>query len=147
MNPPPRWAFVAAYAVPLCVAPSAIWRLTLLAEEDMTAESWYLITLSVVSMGLALLTTGLVHRWGERAPVRAWPVAVTGALLLIAITLYAILNAVFGFVERGPVLIGSDTVQRPEPTMGILVFYLPLLLWGPLVLAVALDNRRRTRAR
>lgn len=165
IDTPARWAVVAAYAVPLCVAPSAVWRLSLLGEETfrMDAEGWYLVTLSAVSMGLALLTPGLVHRWGERVPRRVpglggRPVptgaavvpAVTGALLLIAVCVYVVLNAVFGFVERGPVLIGpddADAVRRPEPTGAVLVWYLPLLLWGPLVLAVAVDRWRRGRTR
>ncbi len=163
-RPAARWAVVAAYAAPLCVAPSSLWRLSILGDETvrLDAEGWYLITLSLLSMGLALLTLGLVHRWGERIPRRvpglggrpvparaAVAPAATGALLLIAICAYVLLNAVFGFVERGPVLIGpdgADAVRRPEPGIEVLAFYLPLLLWGPLVLAVAVDRWRR-RAR
>lgn len=31
---PPRWAVWAAYAVPLCVLPSALWRLSLVFTDD-----------------------------------------------------------------------------------------------------------------
>ncbi|GAA1031780.1 hypothetical protein GCM10009557_28150 [Virgisporangium ochraceum] len=147
IDPPARWAVAAAWAVPLCVLPSAVWRVSLLAEDDirMDAEGWYLVTLSVVSVGLAVLTLALVYPVPVPARVAVVP-AVTGGLLLVAISVYVGLNAVFGFVETGPVLIGpeeSDAVRRPEPGGPVAVAYLPLLLWGPLVLAVARDRWRR----
>lgn len=39
-------------------------------EGDVTVGDggWYLLLLSGLSMGLALLTLGLVHDWGERVP-------------------------------------------------------------------------------
>ncbi|MFB9239552.1 hypothetical protein ACFFWC_29140 [Plantactinospora siamensis] len=162
-TPPPRWAVLAAYAVPLCVLPSAIWRVTLLTggTVGMTAEGTYLIVLSAGSVGLALLTLGLVHDWGERIPRwvpglggRAVPVraaaipAFVGAGVIIAICLYALLNMTFHFVHRGPVLVGprESDLPRPEPGRGVLACYVPLLAWGPLLLAVALSYVRRRRA-
>lgn len=158
----PRWAVWAAYAVPLCVLPSAVWRAFGVFNGDVGIGSeggWYLLLLSGVSMGFALLTLGLVHRWGERVPGwvpgiggRRIPVrlavvpAVTGAALLIAICLYAVLNMTFHFVERGPVLIGSSDIERQPPGSDVLALYVPLLAWGPLVLAVtAAYWRRRVR--
>lgn len=97
--------------------------------------------------------------WGERVPRwipilrgRTIPVsavvipATTGALLLIALCLYAILNSIFHFVEQGPVLIGpteAEASPRPEPAQHVALLYAPLLAWGPLLLAVAVDYRRR----
>lgn len=146
-HPPPRWAVAAAWAVPVCVLPSSVWRVSLLAGDDLRldAEGWYLVVLSAGSVGLALLTLALVYP----VPVPAWVAvvpAVTGGLLLVAISGYVGLNAVFGFVETGPVLIGperSKAVRRPEPGGWVAVAYLPLLFWGPLVLAVARDRWRR----
>jgi hypothetical protein len=160
---PPRSAFLAAYAVPLCVLPSAVWRCSLLLDGaiGMNAEGWYLLTLSGGSVALALLTLGLVHSWGERVP--RWvpilggrtipiPVAVvpamTGALLLMGLCLYGVLNGVFHFVERGPVMIGpteADAPQRPKPGQGVLALYVPLLAWGPLLLAVTRNYWCRRR--
>src|SRR6185312_2286662 len=64
---PAPWAVGAAYAVPLCVLPSAIWRLSLVFTDD-AVTTWYMIFLSVLSMGLALSTLGLVHHWGQQVP-------------------------------------------------------------------------------
>lgn len=159
----PRWAVWAAYAVPLCVLPSTIWRATAAIDGtvSMANGGWYLLLLSGLSMGLALLTLGLVHHWGERIPgwvpgvggrtipARAAAVpALVGASLVIGLCLYAVLNMTFHFVDRGPVLVGQHDVERTQPGPGIVSLYVPLLAWGPLVLAVAANYwRRRTLAR
>ncbi|MEV6599643.1 hypothetical protein AB0M36_22715 [Actinoplanes sp. NPDC051346] len=161
-NRPPRWAVVAAYAVPAGVLPSAVWRCTLLLDGtvDLDAEGWYLLILSVGSLGLALLTLGLVHPWGERVPRwvpflggRAIPApavavpAMAGALLLIGLCLYALLNPVFHWVEQAPVLIGPTRAEasRPQPGSEVAALYLPMLTWGPLLLVVAGNYARRRR--
>ncbi|MEV4764765.1 hypothetical protein AB0J89_19300 [Micromonospora chokoriensis] len=152
---PPRWAVWAAYAVPLCVLPSAVWRLTLLVTDD-AVTSWYMIFLSVLSMGLALSTLGLVHRWGQRLPhwvpllggrpVPARPVvfvALVGGSVLVAICVYLLLNSRLHVVERGWVGIGRDGPAHPAPTWEVLRYYAPMVAWGPLVIAVAADYGRR----
>jgi hypothetical protein len=154
----PRWAVWAAYAVPLCVLPSAVWRASQVRDSEIGIANggWYPLLLSVLSMGLALLTLGLVHDWGERVPDwvpgvggRAVPVraavtpALIGASLLIGLCLYFVLNMTFHFVERGPVLIGPVDTERPPPGWPVLRFYLPILAWGPLVLAVTANYWRR----
>jgi hypothetical protein len=158
----PRWAVWAAYAAPLAVLPSATWRVTLVLDGDVTlAEGgWYLLLLSALSMGLALLTLGLVHDWGERVPgwvplvggrtvpVRAAVIpAAVGASLLIGICLYVVLNIWFHFVDRGPVLVGPEDGELTPPGPSVLLLYLPMLAWGPLVGAVtAAYWRRRVNA-
>ncbi len=146
----PRWAVLAALAVPHCVLPSAVYRIGLLPTGS-TVENAYLIGLSAGSMGLALLTLGLVQPWGER--LGGWVVprraavgaAFTGASIVSLLCLYVLANSLFGFVERGPVLIGADQPPRPLPGGGVVALYLPLLAWGPLVFAVAgAYLRRRT---
>ncbi|MGI5519833.1 hypothetical protein ACQEUX_02585 [Micromonospora sp. CA-259024] len=157
---PSPWAVWAAYAVPLCVLPSADWRLSLVFTED-AATAWYLALLSVLSMGLALSTLGLVHRWGQQVPrwvpllggrsIPARPVVLTalaGGSLLVAICLYGFLNSRFHFVERGWVGIGRDEPAHPAPGWEVLRYYAPLVVWGPLVMAVAANyGRRATQAR
>ncbi|MFY1693041.1 hypothetical protein [Plantactinospora sp. WMMB782] len=152
---PAPWAVWAAYAVPLCVLPSAVWRVSLVFTDE-TATTWYMIFLSTLSMVLALSTLGLVHRWGERVPrwvpllggrpIPARPVvvlAVTGGALLVALTGYVVLNLNFHFVPRGWVGVGRDEPAHPPPGWDVLRYYAPLVAWGPLVIAVAADYRRR----
>ncbi|MDG4810064.1 hypothetical protein O7634_25205 [Micromonospora sp. WMMD1120] len=107
-------------------------------------------------MGLALSTLGLVHRWGQQVPrwvpligarrIPARPVvlaALVGGALLVAICAYLIPNSQFHFVERGWVGIGGDEPTRERPGTDVLRYYVPMVLWGPLVIAVAVDYARR----
>lgn len=132
----PRWAVFAAHAVPLCVLPSSVWRLS--------AGGWYPVLLSCVATGLSLLTLGLVHSWGDRFPARLVVVtALTGAALLAGLCLYYFLNHAFGWVPRGPVLVGADDGPRTPPTGWAAATYAPLVLWPPLLAAVTIAYRRR----
>ncbi|RAO51795.1 hypothetical protein LUPAC06_06480 [Micromonospora saelicesensis] len=152
---PPLWAVWAAYAVPLCVLPSAAWRLSLVFTDDAVTQ-WYMVFLSALSMGLALLTLGLVHRWGQRVPHRvpriggrripARPVvhvALIGGWSLVAICVYFLLNQRFHLVQSVWVGIGDDEPVHPAPGWEVFRYYAPMLAWGPLVIAVAADYRRR----
>lgn len=159
---PSTWAFWAAYAVPLCVLPSAVWRLSLVVTDE-AVTTWYMIFLSALSMGLALSTLGLVHRWGQQVAhwvpllggrsIPARPVvfvALVGGSLLVAISVYFVLNQTFHFVPpgwaRGSVGVGHDEPAHPVPGWEVLRYYAPLIAWGPLVIAVAADYRRRAVA-
>ncbi len=161
---------VAAWLVPLTILPSCVWRVTELWTADdlfsggvrhrlVDDGGWYLIVLSGLSLGFGLLTSGLVQRWGEivprwipvvggrRVPVRAATgAAITGACLVMAIFLYGTLNYAFGWVEQGPVLTGRASGDHAPPGAGVAVLYLPLGAWGPLLVAVALNYRRRRAA-
>ena len=81
----PRWARVAAYAVPLTVLPSSAWRIAACTfhapivrgdvVSDVTSSGvpgvplWlYVILLSIVSELLAFTAVGLVSTWGEVFP-------------------------------------------------------------------------------
>ncbi len=158
-RPVPRWATTAAHLVALCALPSGLWRIPLAfgfsmgmletggAEVHMHGwESLYVIGLSVVLEGLALLTLGLVRPWGERAPRwipllggrRLRPMAVVvpalaGAFALTWIWIYAI----SGFFTRD-VAFTHDGWQAL-----IVVAYMPLLAWGPLLAAVTIAYWRR----
>lgn len=80
MSTIPRWAWYAAHAVPLTTLPSGLWRIafglglpigvTGAPAEDVPGlvTTPYVIVLSAVAEGLALLTLGLVQPWGEVAP-------------------------------------------------------------------------------
>jgi hypothetical protein len=94
-RPASRWVTAAAYAVPLCILPSALWRLTVALNGGPERSGncggsadrglqLYLVGLSAGSLVLGLLTVGLVRPWGEvfprwweilrwYAPLIAWP--------------------------------------------------------------------------
>jgi hypothetical protein len=145
----PRWAVLAAWAVVVCDVPSALWRVTV--------PGWYPVFLTVLSLVLAHLTVGLVQPWGERIPrwvpgiggrplnTRAvYRAAVAGATSILALTTYFLLNHTFHFVGHGWVAIGHTKSTVSAPGWDILRWYVPLLAWGPLLLLVAADYRRRT---
>lgn len=84
----PRWARRVAYAVPLVVLPSGIWRLGVLFTADKrggSIEDWamngYVVLLTLISEVLAFTTVGLVAHWDEVFPpaaarVVAWAEAI-----------------------------------------------------------------------
>ncbi|WP_344589589.1 hypothetical protein [Actinomadura vinacea] len=160
----PRWIVWAAYAVPLCVLPSVLWRLALvvgLFDEHEAAplgvtwgERLYVPSLSIISMGLALLTLGLVQPWGRVVPrwvpfLGGRPVptlaavipATAGSVALFGLCAYVVLNGIFSWVDRGLVLIGDDQgAQMPTGLAGNLVAlcYAPLFAWAPLLAIVTI---------
>jgi hypothetical protein len=160
--PAGRWATVAAVAVPLCVLPSALWRLSHVVgslvngpgpcETGAVGESVYQASLSLVSMALALLTLGLVRPWGEvvprwapviggrRVPIRAATVPATvGATAIAVLTVYQLLHQAFDIVGPLEPLPPGCTPPGAE----ILVFYAPLVAWAPLLFFVTHDYRQR----
>jgi hypothetical protein len=158
----PRWISRIARLVPLTTLPSCLWRIALgfgvpvgftgeLAELY-HAPGWitpYVIVLSLVSEGLALLTLGLVQPWGEVVP--RWipflggrpipPLAATipAALGAIAVTTFA-LQSLPAWWEPEP---GS-----PQGLAAVVMAacYAPLLAWGPLLAVVTVAYYvRRTK--
>ncbi|MGW8599299.1 hypothetical protein ACWGLB_10225 [Streptomyces sp. NPDC055893] len=156
----PRWAVLAAHAVPLVTLPSGLWRLALVAGFPVTrdagwrsmgvGESVYVVSLSVVSELLAFLTLGLVRSWGEVFPRwtpflggrRVNPAAATGAALAGAAGLCAIAawGAYAAYADLGP-----DIPSTPAQDVLLAVCYAPLLAWPVLLAAVAVAYHRRPR--
>ncbi|MGW1378795.1 hypothetical protein ACWD6P_31645 [Streptomyces sp. NPDC002446] len=167
----PRWARLAAQAVPLLVLPSGIWRVVAVFASDHGGQgadglpSWlpgevYVVLLSVVSELLAFTAVGLIASWGEVFPRwlpvlggRRVPTAaavIPGALGAAALTfLWTVLAVV---TEAAGVTVRGEPIPHDYPGMAgdgsAVVFYLcyaPLLLWGPLLGAVTVAYRRRRR--
>ncbi|MEU9204689.1 hypothetical protein [Streptomyces sp. NPDC048332] len=157
---PPRWAVYAAHAAALVTLPSGVWRLLLAAGftagyteagyEAMGFTGWgaiYVVGLTAGGELLALLTLGLVRPWGEVLPQwvplvgerRPNPRAVTVTASLGAVALTLILTQ-FAFWWAFP---HPDMTPLGSTVAGIL--YLPLVAWGPLLAAVALNHHRRHR--
>lgn len=158
--PAPRWAVVAAHVAALTPVPSSIWRILLvfgipggytqagLEELDPTGlgAAW-LILLSVLTEGAALLTLGLVRQWGVVAP--QWLPVIGG-------------QSIPPWAAAGPAVVGTLilaglwtpflfwwTIPHPDMTASgsfILGFlYLPLVLWAPLLGAVTWNYLHRRR--
>lgn len=154
----PSWMVVCAWAAFLSVVPSALWRLLMIAGllpgaaalrafelgTNPAAGHAYVIALSVLQIGFAWLTVGLVRPWGEklyrwRVP-RLLPVGlgVAGGLAVTWIFNISMVSA----IAQG---------QRPDaglmhgwPLVVMVWCYLPILLWGPLVLATTWGYWRTT---
>ncbi|QKW21245.1 hypothetical protein HUT16_21225 [Kitasatospora sp. NA04385] len=172
----PRWARIAAHAVPLAVLPSGLWRLLMTAgaagvdhsadpgHRSTLADYAYVLALSLVSEGLALLTLGLVKPWGERVPRRVpllggrrVPVraavlpAATGVVLLTLIAAWYVLDPLLFHVHFTPSVGDKGTPDSHLEVSGwsrvlFAACYLPLLLWPPLLAAVTLAYHRRRTA-
>lgn len=163
-----RWAIAAAYAIPVCILPSAIWRAAATFDGRLAVDgtsAWYPLLLSALSLALGLLTLGLVHSWGERVPQwiprlggRSVPVraavipAVVGGVLLLALVSWAVYQNVidpFEQVDPDMVLLGDANDVRPmrekDPEMWREVkwTYSPLAAWPVLLLAVTYAYYRR----
>ncbi|GGT86880.1 hypothetical protein GCM10010272_34820 [Streptomyces lateritius] len=64
-----RWIRLVAYAVPLTVLPSSIWRLPAAFSDGRgLGERTYVVFLSVLSEAFAFAAIGLIARWGEVFP-------------------------------------------------------------------------------
>ncbi|GAA1533062.1 hypothetical protein GCM10009678_14290 [Actinomadura kijaniata] len=152
-RPVPRWALRTAYAIPLLLLPSCLWRLPFAFHFEMgqvddgatTAPLWisipYVFGLSVLTEVAALLCIGLVRGWGEVAP--AWiplvggrrippaaaivPAAI-GGLVMTAVTVMMTLTWI-GALD------GTDYQNGWWEALAK-VCISPIGLWGPLTLAL-----------
>jgi hypothetical protein len=153
-RPAPRWARVIAHLIPLTTLPSGLWRVGIASGlslgmldhgEPLHIHGWeslYLVCLSLVIEGLALLSFGLVRPWGERVP---WRVPLIGGRRLPPRRVIAAAGA--GALLAWLFFLPSDNMGQMEATDAGLVVavacYLPLLLWGPLLLALTVAHHRR----
>ncbi|MBO0775064.1 MAG: hypothetical protein J2P34_02020 [Actinobacteria bacterium] len=169
-RPPPRWAVRSAHLITLLVLPSGLWRVGVALGFPMgiriasgvdaasgLVRGWGLVVvlgLTAVSEGAGLLSLGLVRPWGEVfprwfplargrrvPPVAVTAIAATGALALAAIWTFATVSffvlTVFGAPGQGFVFTSGWWEAL------LIACYLPLLAWGPLLLAVTWAYYRR----
>ncbi|MFI0354598.1 hypothetical protein [Actinomadura sp. 9N407] len=168
-RPVPRWVMRLAYAMPLLLLPSCLWRLPFAFHFDMGQQQegglpslWvsilYVFGLSVMSELIAFLCIGLVRGWGEIAPARIpfiggkriRPLAAVIPALLGGLALTALFGSVpfgdgqwltvFGIVENVPYDNGWWYALA-------MICTAPISVWGPVVvvLAIAYYLRRRPR--
>ena len=158
---PPRWAVRAAHLTALATLPSCLWRLAMAAGFSLgyhpawisanasdLADRTYLVALSLLTEAAALLTLGLVQRWGEVVP--NWlPLIGARRIPPLAAIVPATLGAVVLIVAwTGVPIMYTDLFHNPlEPQGGWKILmatcYLPLMLWGPLLAAVTWAYYRR----
>ena len=150
----PRWAVCAAYVAALSVVPSALWRTAVgfglplgWSDEQLRIQQMpgsgtvYVVALSVVSIGAAALTLGLVYQWGEVTP-RVLPLIGGRIIPPLAAVVPAFLGGVAVVAICAMSAANWDTVSgfADKPRSGwallMIVCYLPALLWGPLLLSV-----------
>ncbi|MFG1655915.1 hypothetical protein ACGFIY_05230 [Micromonospora chersina] len=160
-RPAPAWAVRVAHLIPLVVLPSGLWRIALVAGLPIGAyaygapvrpgfgESVYIVALSLVSEGLALLSFGLVRPWGEVFP--RWLPLVGGRRVppSFAVTLATAgavaLTLIWGNAAWGVAVNGNDLGFTPAGFALAAACYLPLALWGPLLLTLAVAYHHRHR--
>ncbi|MFJ3792694.1 hypothetical protein [Kitasatospora sp. NPDC090091] len=169
----PRWARIAAFAVPFTVLPSSVWRIATCTfhapldgggAQESGNLGWlpielYVVLLSVVSEVLAFAAVGLVAPWGEvfprwipglrgrRVPLAAAVVpAGLGAVVLTVVPLYSAVMLAGGRTLVGqPLDAGVPLFTHDWRAVVLVVCYAPLLLWGPLLAAVTAAYWRRRR--
>lgn len=159
----PRWARRAAVLAVLVTLPSEIWRILMavgvpvgVSEGVLAARfgfpGWgtmYVFGLSLVEVGLASLTLGLVRPWGEVAPrwipviggkrVRPLAAVVPAAVGAFLLTLlWVVMLSNFGMIAE------EFGLEGPAEAV-VLACYTPLLAWGPLLGAVTVSYYRRRR--
>lgn len=115
---------------------------------------WVYVTaiLPIVQLGLALLSLGLVQRWGvgfprwlpllgrRRVPISfGVAAAISGAVGIVAVVVWT--QIIRGGQPRDPAPPGCTL-----PGDDVHAYYLPMLLWPPLLLILAWHYRRRRRA-
>ncbi|SCL45159.1 hypothetical protein GA0070606_0630 [Micromonospora citrea] len=167
-RPVPRWVLRLAYAMPLLLLPSCLWRLPFAFHFEMgqlheggMPGLWlsipYVFGLSVLSELIAFLCIGLVRRWGEVAP--AWIPFIGGrpirplAAVVPAVLGGLALTVLFGSVPVGDGQtltvfgVGEDTPYVNGWWKALaMVCTAPIRVWGPVVLVLAVAYHLRRRA-
>lgn len=157
----PRWARRAAHITALLALPSGVWRVGLALGfplghteqglRDLVGTSGWgpiqLITISVLCEAAALLTLGLVQRWGVITP--RWIPLLSGRIiprklvLVAAWTGVAVLTALWTQFLFWWAMPGDGMTPTGKLLIGFL--YLPLVAWAPLLAAVTFSYQRRRR--
>ena len=161
VSAPPRWATVAAHVAALTPLPAALWRFALVfgyragyteqGFDALNVRGWgvlSLIMLSALTETAALLTLGLVQRWGEIVP--RWIPFIGGrAVHLKAVVISAAVGATILIALWTQLLLWWNVAHAGMTATGatvVGVFYLPLVAWGPLLAAVTVSYHRRHRS-
>ena len=137
VNGVPRWARIAALAIPLAVLPSGLWRIAAftlhlpilsggMGEGDVNGDlpAWvplevYVVLLSIVSEAAAFIAIGLIARWGEVFP--RWIPGLAGRRVppmaaVVPAVAGAVILTVMWTAAVGSGVVFQETIQgRPLP--------------------------------
>lgn len=162
-QPVPRWALRLAHAIPFLTLPSGLWRLGLVFGSTMgmldehgqpvrlqsAGEAAYIVCISLVAEGVALISLGLVKPWGEVAPrwiplIGGRRVAPYAAIIPAALGSFALIAIwTYGFRD---VFTGHFLPFSSDAAAALMITcYAPLNLWGPAVLVLTWAYYRRRR--
>ncbi|MGH3358161.1 MAG: hypothetical protein ACRDO7_05125 [Nocardioidaceae bacterium] len=158
-RPVPRWAVIAAHVAAFAPVLSSLWRLPLIFGVSMgmtdafmddmmshpfAARAGYLVGLGVVSDALAFLTIGLVRPWGDAVP-RRMPVLGGRRIPPAAVIIPAVVGGLAATAVFVPMVwLWPENITELTGWTALMTFcYAPLMLWGPLVLAVTWAYYRR----
>lgn len=170
----PRWARLAAYAIPCTVLPSSLWRVAAysfhapIADGPTRAPSGlpgvplelYVVLLSVLTEVVAFTAVGLVARWGQVVPgwvpilggrsVPRWAAVGAGALgagILTLLWTWVAVHFALGQRIDGSPRSALAPLNFNDWRGGLAVAtYAPLVMWGPLLAAVTISYERRCRS-
>ncbi|GAA2002055.1 hypothetical protein [Catenulispora subtropica] len=159
----PNWARTAAFVAVLTPLPSSLWRLPMSwgwmmgfaesAKQELHVPGWgslYIVGLTVFSELFAFLTLGLIQPWGETWP--RWVPRVGGRRIPIkAAAIPALIGAFLVMFYSAGLVHNMFVNPAPDAPHGVAVFvldlcYAPIVLWGPLLVAVTVHYCRRRRA-
>ncbi|MEU6710075.1 hypothetical protein ABZ897_01235 [Nonomuraea sp. NPDC046802] len=165
----PRWAVLTAYAIPLVVLPSSLWRIAGLilnvpllefgptspgGHEGPIGGWWYILLLSVLSEAAAFLAVGLISEWGEtwprwmpilggrRVPVMTAVIPAGLGALALLIFPYAMIMISLGLKINGE---PTGLITHGWQTVIFHVMYWPLAAWSPLLALLTMHYYRRRR--
>jgi hypothetical protein len=161
----PRWVRWVTHAAVLPPLPSGLWRIAMavgipvgFSEEQLSrghVPGWgsvYLVALSAVAEGLALLALGFIRPWGVVFP--RWMPLLGGRRVPPAAAIVPA-SAAAAVLTLGTVLLALDDRgfnSEPEPgfpagTSAVVMAacYAPLLAWGPLLAAATAGYCLRIR--
>ncbi len=157
----PKWARRAAHVTALLAVPNGLWRIGLAfgfplgyteqGLHDLVGTSWWgpvkIVIISVLAEAAALLTLGLVQRWGVVTP--RWVPFIRGRIIPRRLVLGASWAGVAVLLVLWTPFLFWWTVPPGDmtPAGHLLVgfLYLPLVAWAPLLAAVTISYQRRRR--
>ncbi|SFC49150.1 hypothetical protein SAMN04487968_10753 [Nocardioides terrae] len=160
MTAAPRSAVFTAHLIPLILLPSGVWRIVLgcgvsmgfsqasLDDQGFPGRGTLMVVfLTALTEGLALLSLGLVRPWGEVVP--GWVPRLhgrripAGPVIAAATVGGVLLSAIWAFALHGLLTGEMDEISGRGWHALVIACYLPAILWGPLLLWLTHQYRRR----